>query len=122
MNKVPRLLLLFLCFSLLSAFRHIPQGATEEILNQAQQGQSLIFNRRYPEAKALFTQLAQQHPDSALGSFGLMALYNAQMFENFDFSLDSTFEEEQKRNKIVVDKIAKDENSSAWENFLCGAS
>ncbi|HKY62767.1 MAG TPA: tetratricopeptide repeat protein [bacterium] len=122
MTKLLRIFFLVFSFFSLSAFRHIPQGATEEILNQALQGQSLIFNRRYPEAKALFSQLAQQYPDSALGSFGLMALYNAQMFENFDFSLDSTFEEEQKRNKIVVDKIAKNESSSAWENFLCGAS
>lgn len=122
MNKLFRLAFLFLCFVSLSAFTHIPQGATEDILNQALAGQAMIFNRRYAEAKTLFSNLAQQYPDSALGSFGLMALYNSQMFENFDFSLDSTFVEEQRRNKIIVDKIAKNENSSAWEDFLCGAS
>ncbi len=122
MKKFPRLAFLLFSFLGLSGFSHIPQGATDDILNQALAGQTLIFNRRYTEAKAHFSQLAQQYPDSALGSFGLMALYNAQMFENFDFSLDSTFEEEQRRNKIIVDKIAKNENSSAWEDFLCGAS
>jgi tetratricopeptide (TPR) repeat protein len=122
MNKISRTLFLFVCFLSLSAFSHIPQGATEAILNQALAGQTLIFNRRYSEAQAHFTQLAQQYPDSALGSFGLMALYNAQMFENFDFSLDSNYVQEQARNKILVDKILKNENSSAWEDFLCGAS
>ena len=122
MTNLPRIAFLLLCFFGLSGFSHLPQGSTEEILNQALAGQTLIFNRRYPEAQAHFLRLAQQYPDSALGSFGLMALYNSQMFENFDFSLDSTFEEEHKRNKVIVDKILKKENSSAWEDFLCGAS
>ncbi|HCU24478.1 MAG TPA: hypothetical protein DF383_05620 [Deltaproteobacteria bacterium] len=121
-TKLAKLACIVLAYFSFSAFRHIPQGATEEILNQALAGQTLIFNRRYAEARQHFLRLAQQYPESPLGSFGLMALYNAQMFENFDFSLDKQFEQEQRRNKAVVDKVEASQSSSAWDNFLCGAS
>jgi len=121
-RKLLTSLLYFTFIFCLGAFRHIPQGANEEILNQALQGEAMIFNRQYDKAEAHFTQLAQKYPDSPLGSFGLMALYNSKMFENFDFSLDQTFDQEQRRNKEVVDKIADSKTSTAWDNFLCGAS
>ncbi|MGH7830411.1 MAG: tetratricopeptide repeat protein, partial [Candidatus Binatia bacterium] len=105
-----------------SGFKIIPQGADEATLQKAQAGQTLILNRQYAEAKKLFSDLMAQHPNSPLGSFGLMALYNAQMFENFDFSLDAAFEPIQRQNKELVDRIDKDKNASAWDNFLCGAS
>ena len=113
---------LFLILPSLVGFRHIPQGASEAILNEAAQGQKLIFERRYPEAKSLFQKLAQKYPNSPLGTFGLMALYNAQMFENYDFSLEKDFEITSQTNEKIVDAIVKNKNSSAWNNFLCGAS
>jgi len=116
------LLTLFLFSPWLSGFKFIPNGASEEILTQAQTGQSLIFNRKYEEAQQFFSQLATQYPDSPLGTFGQMAILNAQMFENFDFTLDPEFDQIQQKNKTIVDKIEKDKNSSAWDNFLCGAS
>lgn len=122
MRRIPQILLLLTLIPSLGAFKHIPQGATEEMLNQALAGQTLIFNRQYQAAEAHFDRLARQYPDSPLGSFGLMALYNSKMFENFDFSLDETFDQEQRRNKVIVDKIADSKTSSAWDNFLCGAS
>ncbi len=103
-------------------FTQVPEGATEQILNLALQGQGFIFNRRYPEAEALFRKIAEQYPDSPLGSFGIMATLNAKMFENFDFKMDTEFDQEQRRNKSLVDKISKNENATAFDLFLCGAS
>jgi tetratricopeptide (TPR) repeat protein len=115
-------LLALLFIPAFSGFKYIPQGATEEILQEAKEGQVLIFNRRYAEAQKHFTNLAFKYPDSPLGSFGLMALYNAKMFENLDFALDSAFLQEQARNHEIVEKIVKQDNASAWDYFLCGAS
>jgi tetratricopeptide (TPR) repeat protein len=92
------------------------------MLQEALQGQTLIFNRRYSEAQAHFQKLKEKYPDSPLGSFGVMALLNAKMFENFDFTLDKEFDVEQEQNKVLVDRVAKQENSSAFDLFLCGAS
>lgn len=117
-----RLSLILLAFFLLTGFTHIPQGANETILNEAKQGQELIFQGKYREAQKLFNQLWRKYPDSPLGTFGLMALYNAIMFENYDFSLDRDFDQVSYANEQIVDKIAKNPNSSAWDNFLCGAS
>jgi Putative Zn-dependent protease, contains TPR repeats len=122
MKPLRRLFLLLAVLPGLLAFRHVPQGATEEILNEAIAGQNLIFNRKYDEAQKYFTKLAFKYPDSPLGSFGLMALYNAKMFENYDFSLDAPFVEELGRNQVLIEKILNNKDASAWDNFLCGAS
>lgn len=116
----------FLCLLLflpwLTAFTHIPQGATQKILEESGQGQQLIFDRKYGEAQEHFHRLWREYPDSPLGTFGIMVLYNAIMFENYDFSLDKSFAQVSYSNETIVDKIAKNEDSSAWDNFLCGAS
>ncbi len=117
-----RFSLILLLIPFLSGFKQIPQGATETILQEAADGQTLIFSRQYPEAIQYFSSLEKKYPNSPLGTFGLMATYNTKMFENFDFTLDHDFEEVQKRNKILVDKIAGNKNASAWDQFLCGAS
>jgi len=114
--------LLLLAFPILTAFKYIPQGANEEILQDTAKGQRLIFERNYSEAQKLFQELARKYPKSPLGTFGEMALYNAMMFENYDFSLDQAFEQASEANKRVVAKIVKDPNASAWNLFLCGAS
>jgi tetratricopeptide (TPR) repeat protein len=116
------LLTLILLLPFLLAFKFIPQGATEAILQEAVVGQTLIFSRKYPEAIQYFSSLEKKYPQSPLGTFGLMATYNTKMFENFDFTLDQDFEEVQKRNKEIVNKIADNKNASAWDSFLCGAS
>ncbi len=106
----------------LVAFKHIPQGATEGILKASEQGQQLIFDRNYGEAQKHFHRLWREYPDSPLGTFGVMVLYNAIMFENYDFSLDQAFAQASHSNELIVDKIVKNPESSAWDNFLCGAS
>jgi tetratricopeptide (TPR) repeat protein len=116
------LILLLLTLPALTAFKTIPQGASEEVLQDAATGQRLIFERNYPEAQKHFWNLSHKYPNSPLGTFGEMALYNAMMFENYDFSLDKAFDQVSHANKLIVDKIAQDKNASAWDLFLCGAS
>lgn len=115
-------ILLILTLPFLVAFKHIPQGATQEILTETNQGQRLIFERNYGKAQKMFNHLWHQYPNSPLGTFGLMALYNALMFENYDFSMDKAFAQVSYANEKIVDKIARDKDASAWDSFLCGAS
>jgi tetratricopeptide (TPR) repeat protein len=117
-----RIFILLFALPFLTAFKYIPQGASEEILQDADAGQRLIFERRYSEAQKYFWNLSHKYPNSPLGSFGEMALYNAMMFENYDFSLDKAFDQVSYANKQIVDKIVHDKDASAWELFLCGAS
>jgi tetratricopeptide (TPR) repeat protein len=117
-----KILILLLTLPALTAFKYIPQGASEEILQDAATGQKLIFERKYAEAQKYFWNLAHKYPKSPLGSFGEMALYNAMMFENYDFSLDKAFDQVSHGNELLVDQIVQDNNASAWNLFLCGAS
>lgn len=120
--KTLQIALILALFPLLVAFKHIPQGASPEILKESQVGQQLIFDRKYGEAQEHFHELWRKYPDSPLGTFGVMVLYNAIMFENYDFSLDQAFGQVSRSNEAIVDKIVKNEQASAWDNFLCGAS
>jgi tetratricopeptide (TPR) repeat protein len=117
-----KIFILLLTLPFIVAFKYIPQGATEEMLQDAATGQRLIFERNYSEAQKHFWNLSHKYPDSPLGTFGEMALYNAMMFENYDFSLDKGFEQASHANKLIVEKIVQDKNASAWNLFLCGAS
>lgn len=117
-----KILILLLTLPALTAFKYIPQGASEEILQDAATGQRLIFERKYSEAQKHFWNLAHKYPDSPLGSFGEMALYNAMMFENYDFSLDKAFAQVSHANKLLVEKITENKDATSWNLFLCGAS
>lgn len=114
--------LILLILPWLTGFKFVPQGANEEVLQEAATGQRLIFERKYAEAQKHFWALRHKYPDSPLGSFGEMALYNAMMFENFDFGLDKAFEQVSHANELIVEKIKNNKNATAWDLFLCGAS
>lgn len=85
-------------------------------------GRELIFHRKYDEAIAYFKKLEQEDPNSVLGSFGQMAVWQSRMFENYDFRFDKEFQEVSERNKALVQKILDQKDASAWELFLSGAS
>ncbi len=105
-----------------SGFDHVPQGADAVLLQEAREGQTLIMERRYKAAQDHFLKLSRRYPQSPLGSFGLMALYNAIMFENYDFSLETSFEQEANTNERILENLLKSDQTSSWDYFLCGAS
>src|SRR5262249_7978117 len=85
-------------------------------------GRELIFHRKYDEALEYFKKLAAENPDSPLGTFGQMAVWQSRMFENFDFRFDREFQEVSELNKKIVEKVVDRKESSAWDLFLAGAS
>jgi tetratricopeptide (TPR) repeat protein len=119
---------IFFLFPLLAAspLRSQTQPATAPALNEAEKkgiiGRELIFHRRYDEALEYFKKLDAEDPDSPLGTFGQMAVWQSRMFENFDFRFDREFQEVSEPNKKIVERILDQKDSSAWDLFLAGAS
>ncbi len=93
-----------------------------EIEKQGVIGRDLILARKYEEAIAHFKKLESEYPDSTLGSFGQMAVWQSKMFENFDFKYDAEYQQLSVKNKALVEKVLKNPDSSAWDLFLAGAS
>lgn len=52
----------------------------------------LIYLRHYPEAKALLDQLGVQYPTLGVGPVGIALIYQALMFENYDFRYEKQYE------------------------------
>ncbi len=98
------------------------QPALSELEKLGVQGRDLILGRKYDEAISFFKKIETDYPDSTLGTFGQMAVWQSRMFENFDFQYDSDYQNLSAKNKIIVDQVMKNPDSSAWDLFLAGAS
>lgn len=108
--------------SFLPAQTSSSQPALSDLEKLGQQGRDLILGRKYDEAIAFFKKIEIDYPDSTLGTFGQMAVWQSHMFENFDFKYDSEYQNLSAKNKIIVDQVLKNPDSSAWDLFLAGAS
>lgn len=119
-------LILILCF--LGSVQNIlyaqsfPQTSLSDIEKLGLQGRDLILARKYDEALAHFKKIEIEYPDSTLGTFGQMAVWQSRMFENFDFKYDAEYQALSVKNKEIVDKVLKNPESSAWDLFMAGAS
>ncbi|MDO8644107.1 MAG: tetratricopeptide repeat protein [bacterium] len=85
-------------------------------------GRELLLQRNYPKAEKLFREVVTHHPDSLLGPFAMMCLYQIQNLENFDLRFESFYEPWQKKGRQLALKISDDEKATDWDLFLAGAT
>ena len=60
-----------------------------EFVHACRHAVDLVYQRKYPEAKAAFEAAQQKFPGSALGPIGKVLVYQALMLENLDFSFEA---------------------------------
>ncbi|GEM_PF-880035 len=92
-----------------------------EIERRSIMGRDLIFNRKYDEALVYFKKMSEEYPDSLLGSFGQMGVWQAKMFENYDFNFEPEFDQAAQENKKRLEKLLRSKEAPAWDLFLGGA-
>ncbi len=90
------------------------------LIEDAKRGEELMFQRNYAEAVAVFQKIEADYPDSPTGSFGQMAAWQIQMFENLDFRFRSEFEAAEKKFERQASQLLKDYPSD-WDMFISGA-
>lgn len=122
------MLKVFLIFCLWVSFQNslyaqaTPYAPLSDLEKLGITGRDLILGRKYDEAIAHFKKIENDTPDSTLGTFGQMAVWQSKMFENFDFRYDKEYQDLSAKNKEIVDRVLKNPDSSAWDLFLAGAS
>ncbi len=121
-SLIALLLFLLFPFSLFAQSQPFSLPTLTEEQQKGLYGRDLIFHRQYDQALEHFKKLEVDYPDSSLGTFGQMAIWQARMFENYDFKFDSEFDAISQKNKIQVGKILKQSNASAWDLFLAGSA
>lgn len=84
----------------------------------AQEGMELIYQRRMGDALDVFESTAIDFPDSPLGPLGIAIVYQAIMFENYDFSLDKAYLQESAEAQKRFDRVARSRDKKAWNLFL----
>jgi tetratricopeptide (TPR) repeat protein len=118
--------ILCLCFLNSLSAQAQTKPTTRPTLSEAEKkgviGRDLIFHRKYDEAMIYFKKMAEEDSHSPLGSFGQMAVWQARMFENYDFRFDKEYTEVSEMNKKVVEEVLDQKDPSAWDLFLAGAS
>ena len=84
----------------------------------AQEGMELIYQRRYNEALEVFEVAGIDFPDSPLGPVGRSIVYQAMMFENYDFSWDRIYLQEAADAEKRFKRVSRSRDKKAWNLFL----
>jgi len=84
----------------------------------AQEGMELIYQRRYPEALQVFEVAGIDFPDSPLGPVGRSIVYQAIMFENYDFTYDRIYLQEATEAEQRFKRVGRSRDRKAWNLFL----
>lgn len=93
-------------------------GADVALVDATRAGLELIYQRRYKEARARFDTLTEQFPTSGVGPVGAALLYQALMFENFDFRYERPYRLAAQSARDQLALGAKVPGNEAFEAFL----
>lgn len=94
----------------------------EKQLSLSIQGRDLILSRDYSGAERFLTDLAKNHPEELLGTFGLMVLYQVRNLENYDFRFDPSYRIWEGKGRQMAQKILRDPASDPWDLLIAGGT
>ena len=96
-----------------------PLGVSRAQFAATQEGMDLIYQRRYPEALQVFEEAGVDFPDSPLGPVGRGLVWQAVMFENYDFSHERAYMTEYGDAKERFKRARRGSGEpKAWLDFL----
>jgi tetratricopeptide (TPR) repeat protein len=81
----------------------------------------LIYQRRYAEARTALAALTTKYPTSGIGPFGMVLIYQALMFENFDYRYERQYKLASEQTRAQLEKgLAEDGDQAFGELLLAG--
>ena len=92
-----------------------------ELFVRSHQGCEYLYARRYREAKAVFDDIATRWPTSGVGPLGVAILYQALMFENFDWKYDSQFRAASASARAQLELGLSETGAEPLEHFVLAA-
>lgn len=93
-------------------------GADVALVEETRLGIEHIYQRRYRDAHARFDALTVRYPTSGVGPVGVALVYQAQMFENFDFRHEAAYHASAAAARAQLARGAKEPGNEALESFL----
>ncbi|MDO8643797.1 MAG: tetratricopeptide repeat protein [bacterium] len=119
-QKICLLLLLFLFPGIV--FSSEKPFSVSEQKKEAVRGRELLLKRDYSGAEKLFQKWIQEYPDSLLGPFGMMTLYQSKNIENFDTRFNKQFAAWSDQGKKKALGIYHDPAAEEWDRLVAGGT
>lgn len=110
------------------SYEQLTQAAAEQLqisLDLADAGRKvceLIYQRRYSEARTLLDEVAVKYPTTGWGPLGVSLIYQALMFENYDYRYEKQYELSIAGAKKQLEKGLAEPGNDALDNFLMAAT
>jgi hypothetical protein len=95
-----------------------PLGVSRAEFAMTQEGMELVYQRRYSEALEVFEECGIDFPDSPVGPVGRSLVWQAMMFENYDFSRERPYLTEYAEAKERLKRARRGRTSKSWLDFL----
>ncbi len=89
-----------------------------DLLVRAQQACDLMFARRYRDAKLVFDDIAVRYPTTGVGPLGISILWQALMFENFDWKYDAQFRAASAQTRAQLERGFDEAGAEPLEQFV----
>lgn len=87
----------------------------------ARKGCQLLFARRYREAKTVFDDISARYPTTGVGPLGVAILYQALMFENFDWKYDAQFRNASAMARAQLEQGLSESGGETMKEFVLAA-
>ena len=95
-----------------------PLGVSRAEFRAAQDGMDLIYQRRYKESLQVFEEAGVDFPDSPLGPVGRAIVWQAVMYENYNFDQERAYRGEYADGMDRLRRSRRDSSRKAWNEFL----
>jgi tetratricopeptide (TPR) repeat protein len=88
------------------------------MIDACREAVDLIYQRKYKDARKKLDGLTAKYPTSGIGPFGVVLLYQALMFENFDMRYEKQYQVTFTEARKQLDAGLAIAGNEAFENFL----
>jgi tetratricopeptide (TPR) repeat protein len=95
-----------------------PLGVPRPEFRAAQDGLDLIYQRRYKESLQVFEVAGVDFPDSAIGPVGRALVWQAVMYEDYDFDQERAYRGEYADGMDRIKRGRRDTSRKTWNDFL----
>lgn len=96
-------------------------GLSVAYVEQVRAGLDALYRRDYPAARLQFQQMESASPGLGLDAVADVLVYQALMFEGYDFRYDRMYKTASARARRMLEASLSKPGDEAWEHFLaCG--
>lgn len=95
-----------------------PLGVPRAEFAAAQHGMDLIYQRRYNASLQVFEEAGVDFPDSPLGPVGRAIVWQAKMYEDYNFDHARAYRDEYGDGVLRLRRARRDRSRRAWNEFL----